>query len=102
MMEFERQSEIMEMKEETIGDTMDDMMDDDDEEEETDNIINQVLDEIGINLNDELVDAPQTAAAQAAKAPASAQPIAAGADGAGADSADKDLEDRLRNLRKHD
>eukprot|EP00028_Trichosphaerium_sp_Am-I-7-wt_P007413 CAMPEP_0168529532 /NCGR_PEP_ID=MMETSP0405-20121227/13981_1 /TAXON_ID=498012 /ORGANISM="Trichosphaerium sp, Strain Am-I-7 wt" /LENGTH=184 /DNA_ID=CAMNT_0008553307 /DNA_START=74 /DNA_END=628 /DNA_ORIENTATION=+ len=58
MMEFERQSQIMDMKEETIGDVMDDMMEDDDEEEEMDTILNQVLDEIGIDLGTELAATP--------------------------------------------
>jgi len=58
MMEFERQSEFMDMKEESINDTMEEMYEDDNEEEETDDIINQVLDEIGINLNTQLVDTP--------------------------------------------
>jgi len=35
MQEFEKQSEIMEMKEEIINDTMDDAMEGDDDEEET-------------------------------------------------------------------
>ena len=30
----------------------------DDEEEETDNLVNQVLDEIGINLDEQMVNAP--------------------------------------------
>lgn len=116
MMEFERQSEIMEMKEETIGDTMDDMMDDgDDEEEETDNVINQVLDEIGIDLNQELVDAPAqtaTTAVPASSAPkkqmeklgaGGPSPSAAGPDSPDPlDTADRDLQERLDQLRKKD
>eukprot|EP01122_Echinamoeba_exundans_P004469 TRINITY_DN1450_c0_g1_i2.p2 TRINITY_DN1450_c0_g1~~TRINITY_DN1450_c0_g1_i2.p2 ORF type:complete len:251 (-),score=68.00 TRINITY_DN1450_c0_g1_i2:995-1747(-) len=125
MMEFERQSEIMEMKEETIGDTMDDMMDDgEDEEAETDNVINQVLDEIGIDLNQELVDAPSQQAASAVASSAGpkkqmervgaagsgapstgsdAGPAGGSADAGGAlDSADRDLQDRLDQLRKKD
>lgn len=54
MMEFEKQSQIMEMKDEVIQDTMEDMWDDEGEEEETDDIVNQVLDEIGINLETEV------------------------------------------------
>jgi charged multivesicular body protein 2A len=52
MMDFEKESEIMDMKEEIMNDVMDDVMDDEmDEEEESDNIVNQVLDEIGISVN---------------------------------------------------
>jgi len=72
------------------------MDNDDDEEAETDNIVNQVLDEIGINLNSELVDAPQGMAAAAATA-TKAEPKEPVAE---IDSADQDLQDRLANLRK--
>lgn len=52
MMEFERESEIMDMKEEMMNDVIDDVMDDEmNEEEETDLIVSQVLDEIGISLD---------------------------------------------------
>merc|ERR1719323_484571 len=45
MQEFEKQSEIMDMKEEMMNDVMDDAMGDEDDEEETDAIVTQVLDE---------------------------------------------------------
>uniref|UniRef100_A0AAX7UCM6 Charged multivesicular body protein 2a n=1 Tax=Astatotilapia calliptera TaxID=8154 RepID=A0AAX7UCM6_ASTCA len=54
MMEFERQSEIMDMKEEMMNDAIDDAMGDEDDEEESDAIVSQVLDELGLNLSDEL------------------------------------------------
>ncbi|KAI0235489.1 ESCRT-III subunit protein did4 [Massospora cicadina] len=61
MMEFERESEIMDMKEEMMNDVVDDVMDDEmDEEEETDLIVNQVLDEIGISLDQSLLEAPNS------------------------------------------
>ncbi|KAJ1907189.1 ESCRT-III subunit protein did4, partial [Tieghemiomyces parasiticus] len=52
MMEFERESEMMDMKGEMMGDTMDDVMEDDfgNDEEESEAIVNQVLDEIGISV----------------------------------------------------
>ena len=50
MMDFERESDMMDMKQDMISDTIDDAMEADDEEEESEAIINQVLDEIGINL----------------------------------------------------
>jgi len=102
MMEFQRQSEIMDMKEEMMEESMDDMFEFDDNEgtqrlidhddtrewasewlmidgsrwsipcpsteEATEEIISQVLDEIGIGLNTQLADAP---------APAHATPLAA-------------------------
>merc|ERR1719397_1853078 len=60
MQEFEKQSEIMDMKEEMMNDVMDDAMGDEDDEEETDAIVTQVLDELGLQLGDQLsgVNAP--------------------------------------------
>ena len=53
MMEFERESATMDMKEEMMSDAVDDVMEDDleDEEEEGDKILKQVLDEIGVDLS---------------------------------------------------
>lgn len=53
MNEFERESSMMDMKEEMMSDAIDDVMDDDleDEEEEGDKILKQVLDEIGVDLS---------------------------------------------------
>lgn len=84
IMEFEKQSEILEQKEELIGDTMDDMVDVSDEEKETEDVIDQVLTEIGINLQSELGAAPSS------KAP---EPIEV-------NQSDKELEARLENLRR--
>jgi len=58
MMEFAKQSEQMEMKQEMVGDALNDAMDDEEDEKESDEIVNQVLDEIGVNLQDGLVDVP--------------------------------------------
>merc|ERR1719283_497329 len=58
MQEFEKQSEIMDMKEEMMNDVIDDAMGDDDEEEESDAIVNQVLDELGLQLTDQLTAVP--------------------------------------------
>uniref|UniRef100_A0A8C0E1W2 Charged multivesicular body protein 2A n=1 Tax=Balaenoptera musculus TaxID=9771 RepID=A0A8C0E1W2_BALMU len=54
MMEFERQAEIMDMKEEMMNDAIDDAMGDEDDEEESDAVVAQVLDELGLSLTDEL------------------------------------------------
>jgi charged multivesicular body protein 2A len=54
MMDFEKESEMMNMKQELVNDTIDDAMDDMDDEEESENIVNQVLDEIGISLNQDV------------------------------------------------
>lgn len=86
IMEFEKQSEILEQKEEMIGDSMDDMMDVSDEEEETEEVIDQVLTEIGINLSSELGSAPAGKAAEP-------EPVET-------NIRDKELEARLENLRR--
>ena len=54
MMEFERESEIMDLKEEMMEDTIDDAIGEGDDEEETEAIVGQVLDELGISLDLEL------------------------------------------------
>lgn len=51
MNEFERESSMMDMKEEMMSETVDDVMDaEEDEEEEGDKILKEVLDEIGVSL----------------------------------------------------
>ena len=56
MNEFERESAMMDMKEEMMSDAVDDVMDDDleEEEEEGDKILKEVLDEIGVNLSQQV------------------------------------------------
>jgi division protein CdvB (Snf7/Vps24/ESCRT-III family) len=48
-MEFERENDMMDQRQEMMDDVMDDAFED--EEEETDEIVDQVLDEIGIDLS---------------------------------------------------
>ena len=63
MMEFEKESEIMDMKEDMMNDAIDDAVpslvlslclivkvEEEDDEEESEQIVQQVLDEIGISL----------------------------------------------------
>merc|ERR1719489_364147 len=54
MMEFQKQSEMMDMKQEMMEDTMDDAMEGEDDEEESEKIVAQVLGELGLQLNEEL------------------------------------------------
>ncbi|CAO1630468.1 unnamed protein product [Parajaminaea phylloscopi] len=65
MREFERESEVMDMKEEMMSDAVDEAMDDDaegvGEEEEGDAILKEVLDSIGVDLSQNLVEAPTAA-----------------------------------------
>ena len=48
MMEFERETEIMDLKEELMSDTIDDVIGEGDEDEESEAIVQQVLGELGI------------------------------------------------------
>ena len=54
VMEFEKNSEILDMKAEMINDSIDDAMADENEEEETDNVVAKVLDEIGISVGESM------------------------------------------------
>ncbi|XP_037133871.1 charged multivesicular body protein 2a [Syngnathus acus] len=94
MMDFERQSEMMDMKEEMMSDAIDDVLGDEDDEDESDAIVSQVLDELGLNLNDELSNLPATGGSLSVASGKKAEPQASLAD------ADADLETRLNNLRK--
>ncbi|CAJ0565997.1 unnamed protein product, partial [Mesorhabditis spiculigera] len=58
MMEFEKQSEIMDMKEEIMGDAIDDALGDAEDDEESEGIVNQILDELGIQMGEELGGLP--------------------------------------------
>ncbi len=80
-----------------------------DEEEETNTLVSQVLDEIGVNLDVDLVNAPGQKHAVAQAAPAAgvaAEPEAMGAaaggggGGPGGSSVEDDLQARLDALRK--
>ncbi|KAJ1815467.1 ESCRT-III subunit protein did4 [Coemansia sp. RSA 2599] len=63
--DFERESDMMDMKEDLMNDVIDDAMDDEeDEEEESEQIVQQVLDEIGLQLNQSLGAAPQSVGEQ--------------------------------------
>ncbi|VBB32685.1 unnamed protein product [Acanthocheilonema viteae] len=93
MMEFEKQSEIMDMKEEMMGEAVDDAIADEGDEEETETIVAQVLDELGIQMNEELSAIP-TAQSSLKQADQSRQPQTVLSD------ADADLQARLENLRR--
>lgn len=96
MREFEMQNEKMEMTSEMMGDAIDDAFEGEEEEEETQNLVNQVLDEIGISTQNEMSSVPTTANLQANQQPAQQVPVAEGY----AESLDSDLQERLTNLRK--
>ncbi|XP_064087932.1 charged multivesicular body protein 2a isoform X1 [Macrobrachium rosenbergii] len=93
MQEFEKQTEIMDMKEEMMNDVIDDAMGDEDDEEESDAIVSQVLDELGLQMTEGLSDLPSTGGTLGATT-ASKAPVAV------ADAADDDIQARLNNLRR--
>ncbi|KAL7072496.1 hypothetical protein ACQ4LE_007946 [Meloidogyne hapla] len=108
MNDFERQSEIMEMKEEMMSDAIDDAMGEGDEEEETEQVVQQVLDELGIQMSEDLNKLPTAAdALNNANREGQRQPqasMAAVAGGSGGNNnvgdVDADLQARLENLRR--
>ncbi|KNE63433.1 hypothetical protein AMAG_08562 [Allomyces macrogynus ATCC 38327] len=120
MMEFEKESEMMDMKEEMMNDAIDDVMEDADDEDEEEEIVRKVLDEIGIDLDQQLVDAPKTSLGASAQkvntgrvamaeggnggSSSSGAPGAAGGAGGGNGAPDDDaaLLARLENLRRGD
>ncbi|KAG0431578.1 hypothetical protein HPB47_021632 [Ixodes persulcatus] len=111
MQEFEKQSEVMDMKEEMMNDAIDDAMGDDEDEEErrvvfrptvtkrlcSDAIVSEVLDELGLQLSEKLTDLPEAGGSLAAaqKTKAGGVPAAAAVG-----DADADLQARLENLRR--
>eukprot|EP00762_Andalucia_godoyi_P001860 ANDGO_06021.mRNA.1 Vacuolar protein sorting-associated protein 2 homolog 1 len=54
MMEFEKQNEMMDMKDEMMNDAIDDAVGDADDEEETEAVVSQILDEIGLDTSKNL------------------------------------------------
>lgn len=96
MQEFEKQSEIMDMKEEMMNDAIDDAMGDDEDEEESDAVVTEVLDELGLQLSDKLTDLPEAGGSLSAAAQKNKAAPAAAAVG----DADADLQARLENLRR--
>ena len=54
MQQFERQNQLMDMKEEMIGDGIDDALGDEMDDAEAEDIMGQVLDELGIDLSSQL------------------------------------------------
>lgn len=113
-MEFQKQNEMMGMKEEMINDVLDDVTGED-EDEESEDIVNQTLEEIGIDLGSSLADVPTSkvgtkASAQKARpqkvavgggaARAAPAPAADEDDDAGDDDDLGDLEARLQALKK--
>jgi len=112
MMEFEKQNEMMGMKEEMMSDAVDDAFADDEDEDEEENILGSVLAELGVEVGNKLSETPSAQVAAGSSAgDAGAQPAAAvasggddggagGGGGGGGDVSDAELQKRLDNLRR--
>jgi len=57
LQKYQMEAEKMEMKQEMISDAMDDALEHDSDDEEE--LVQQVMDSIGLDLNEKLVDAPK-------------------------------------------
>lgn len=64
MMDFEKQGDIAELKQELMEDAMEDAMGADNEEVETEALVNQVFDEIGLSFTQQLSPTPVGAITQ--------------------------------------
>uniref|UniRef100_A0A0A9VWZ6 Charged multivesicular body protein 2a n=1 Tax=Lygus hesperus TaxID=30085 RepID=A0A0A9VWZ6_LYGHE len=53
MLEFQKQNEMMNLKQEILADTLEDTVDED-AEEDVDELVNQILDEVGISIAEQL------------------------------------------------
>lgn len=96
-MEFERENDIMEQRQEMMDDVMDDAMDVG-AEEEGDEIVEQVLEEIGVDLSQAMGETPSGLQSNAVPEQKVAQAVGGG--GGGADPGDDDLQARLDSLRR--
>ncbi|KAL6933745.1 hypothetical protein ACO0R3_001523 [Hanseniaspora guilliermondii] len=97
-MEFEKQNEIMDQKQEMMDDVLDDVFDEDneEEEEEVDEFLGKIMDEIDVDLKGKLVNQAPNSDLSGTNAELinenSAAPIAMGAD--------EDLQARLDSLKR--
>lgn len=106
-MEFEKQSDLMEQRQEFMDESIDDVMGDElEDDEEADEIVNKVLDEIGVDLNSKLQTAPQdllkeeAAVAQPVRAVAEGVESSGGAGPATGVTTDDELQARLNSLKR--
>uniref|UniRef100_A0A914NW86 Uncharacterized protein n=1 Tax=Meloidogyne incognita TaxID=6306 RepID=A0A914NW86_MELIC len=105
MSDFERQSEIMEMKEEMMSDAIDDAMGEGDEEEETEQVVQQSDDRSmseDLNKLPTAADALNNATREGQRQPQASMAVVAGGSGGNNNvgDVDADLQARLENLRR--
>ncbi|QLL30622.1 hypothetical protein HG536_0A04395 [Torulaspora globosa] len=101
-MEFEKQNDLMDQRQEFMDESIDNVMGDElDEDEEAEEIVNKVLDEIGVDLNAQLHKAPQDVVVNSAVEPAQLAAERMDATGGnGPNSADDELQARLNSLKR--
>lgn len=90
LQEFAKESTKMEMTDEMMNDTLDDIFAGSDDEEEQDQIISKVLDEIGIEISGKLATAPSAGSGKLGESSRSKLPDV---------PTDDDLEQQLARLR---
>ncbi|KAI2612981.1 Snf7-domain-containing protein [Hypoxylon fragiforme] len=98
-MEFERETAVMDERQEMMDDAIDDAMDVG-IEEEGDEVVEQVLEEIGVDLNQSFGETPTGLQSEKVPDARVAQAIGAPSGGGGGDPGDDDLQARLDSLRK--
>ncbi|KAI9802750.1 MAG: hypothetical protein M1825_002772 [Sarcosagium campestre] len=94
-MEFEKENDIMDQREDMMNDAIDDATGLEDEEE-GEEVVNQVLDDIGVDLSQALGDTPSGLQKNTVAEGRVAEAIGGG------DAGDDSLEARMNNLRKPD
>ncbi|XP_016297499.1 charged multivesicular body protein 2b-like isoform X2 [Sinocyclocheilus anshuiensis] len=72
---FQKETAKMDMTEEMMNDTLDEIFEDSGDEEESQDIVNQVLDEIGIEISGKMAHAPSTGRKQPSAATSKADGI---------------------------
>lgn len=101
--EFQKQTDMVDMKEEMINDVMDDVFEEETDEQESEQVVNKVLDELGIEMNQTLSTLPssggKTTTSDKLPSAADKQPTGPQMVG-GSTAADADLEERLNKLRR--
>ncbi|GAB0136657.1 hypothetical protein EsDP_00004952 [Epichloe bromicola] len=95
-MEFERENDIMEQRQEMMDDAVDDAMDVG-VEEEGDEVVEQVLEEIGVDIGQAMGETPNELGNPAIAEGKIAQAVGGGS---GGDPVDDDLQARLDSLKK--
>lgn len=102
-MEFEKQNDLMDQRQEFMDESIDNVMGDElDEDEEAEEIVNKVLDEIGVDLNAQLQNTPQNVISDNSFGESKqrvAEPMGASGDVPSSKS-DDDLQARLNSLKR--